>query len=120
MWLLLARALASVDRGSAHTRFAAGLSRAHLDAASIEPRLQVTEIALRIISGQNTDAGLADFENLIRDTHNDQMEALLRVRMGRWLYRAGLPRQALQELLAARQSTPQNREIDLDLGYVMI
>jgi predicted Zn-dependent protease len=119
-WLLLARALAVAEPSGAHARFVRDFNGAHIDDAAMGKRLRVTENALRIVSGENFDAAMSQFKSLIQQADNDQMEAVMHWRMGRWLYRTGKLQLAFEELLGARQMTPQNPAIDLDLGYVMM
>jgi predicted Zn-dependent protease len=120
MWMLLAQALSITDRGSAHTRFMTVFNRAQSGDVTPGPRLSVIEIALRIVSGQNADAAFNEYKTLVRSTNDEQLAAMISLSMGRWLYRAGLFQKSLQELNYARQGAPQNREIDLALGYVTI
>lgn len=98
-------------------QFEAALRKTPSPEAALAARLRVTQIGLRIYSGQGAGTTQSTYERLIEDETSDSMKAVLRQRMGRWLYRAGNAEGAVKELEAARQLAPQNYSIDLDLAW---
>ena len=63
---------------------------------------------------------MTEYNKLITSVQGDSMESALRARMGEWLYRAGKADEALKELQVAWQAAPQNHQVDLDVGFVLI
>jgi predicted Zn-dependent protease len=119
MWLLLARALAFADRRTAPARFDAALHKTPRPGEVLLHRLRVTQIGLRVYGGAGAGITLADYENLLSGEQDMQAQAVMRWRMGRWLYRAGNPEAAMKELEAARQATPENPAMEVDLGLAL-
>ena len=121
VWELLARALAVADRRTAPSRFQANVQQKIQERIrAVELQLSVTMLGLRVNSGDDAHRVMTEYNKLITSVQGDSMESALRTRMGEWLYRAGKADEALKELQVAWQAAPQNHQVDLDVGFVLI
>lgn len=117
-WEWLARALAVTDRRAAPDHFLKLYQALKPRLAGEEFFALQTEISgLKLFAG-NTQ-GLESYGKTVESELPAKIEAMLRRKMAWWMYRAGKLQDAEKELNAALQRYPQDKQIGLDLAWVL-